>query len=142
MPQLICDPPDAVPAGSSQVHAADHGADGAVAGQAADVFQDMDDAGMGATQQDHGAVGGFQVQRLVVKKRIGDAAFGIQMEQFRQGFFGMGPGHFAGAEEAGSDFAGGAGEEEAGVGSVEGLSGGIGNADGTRPGAADVEFSL
>ena len=141
-PQLIGDPPDAGIAGSAQVHAADHGADGAVAGQAADVFQDMDDAGVGAAQEDHGAGGGFHVQRLVIEQGIDRLALGIEMEQFRQGFFGMGPGNFAGAEEAGGELAGIAGGDHAGIGAVEGLSGGIGDADGARPGAVDMVLSL
>ena len=74
--QVVDDPMHPGGGGGTQMHAADHGMDGAVAGQGLDVFEDMDDTRVGAAEDDDGALGRIEVKRLVVKQGILSASEG------------------------------------------------------------------
>lgn len=112
------------------MHSAEHGANEAVARQGLDVLEDLDDPGMGASEQDDRALRRVEVKGLVVEQRIGRDSRGVEMENFGQRFLRMGAGNFAGAKKAGGDFAGFAGKNEADVWAGQRVARGGRDADG------------
>ena len=67
--------------GMEKMHSADDCVDRAVVGQLLNKAQRIDDSGMCATQNDDGAVFGFDKYRLIVQEFIRNGTLGIQIER-------------------------------------------------------------
>ena len=129
--QVVDDPLHAGGSCGAQMHAADYGMDGAMVGEGLNVFEDMDDAGVGAAEDDDGALGRVEEEGLIIEQWVDVVSFGIEVEHFGKRLLRMEAEDFAGEEEARRDFAGSAGWKKANAGGVQGGEGGGRDADGT-----------